>query len=384
MTRMHVRNLLAGVAVSAMLVGHPANATEFRLVLPASYEGDGEALGTAAWQVFVNNVGPGDTLSAFDGTRNQRIAKIEVPDDERYAAVKRKVRTFGPEAAKINAFAKAAASGGSPAPGQQDILSVLRGLGDNRIGKDEDVHVLLIGTPLQATDDPAWSMIGTDGEVQVPTDAAMLSQATRTPYSVSGRENALARSFIHVCTVGGPQLARLQDLTLRHVWGQWITAQGGVLATWAEDPSVCMERFGARVTQPLVLGEPNTALPPAMMRPAWNASATDGGDSGKKAQPDVFNVFFKAAHPRVRGLLVYTGVEYAPVNYPARYNNAWCYFNSAAGKDGVQVRVSVGEMTFGGKPVWHKADKRELEAAGISRGDFEAARSACRFPERQG
>lgn len=383
MTREHVRNLLAGVAISAMLASHPAGATEFRLVLPASYEGDGEAVGTAAWQVFVNNVGPGDTLSVFDGTGNQRIAKVEVPDDERYTVQKRKVRKFGPEVAKIGAFAKQATSGGSPAPGRQDILSVLRGLGDNRIGADEDIHVLLVGAPLQVTDDPAWSMIGTDGEVQVPTDAAMLSQATRTPYSVSGREKALARSFIHICTIGGPQLARLQDLALRHAWGQWIAAQGGVLATWAGDLSVCVERFGARVTQALSVAAPNTTLPPAMMRPAWNASAADGGDGGTKARPDVFNVFFKAAHPRVRGLLVYTGVEYAPANYPARYNNAWCYFNSAAGKDGVQVRVSVGDMLFGGKPVWHKPDKRELEAAGISRGDFEAARSACRFPEVQ-
>ncbi|NQW09351.1 MAG: hypothetical protein HQ481_05635 [Alphaproteobacteria bacterium] len=383
----HIRNLLGTVAMVSMLASTPAFSTEYRLVWPERYAGDGEALNTAAWQVFANIVGPGDTFSVWDGTNNKRIAKIAVPDDERYAVLKRKMRKFAREIAQIGAFLKDRASPGSSASGSLDLLLVLRGLGDNRIEANEDIHVLLIGAPLQVTRDPAWSMISEDGELQVPTDAAMFSRAYRTPYSVEGRANALARSFVHMCTLGRPKLDRLQDMALRHVWGRWTAAQGGTLATWADDLSVCVERLTARVTQPVETGAPDSSLPPAMVRPAWNASEhdDDGEDNGtERVQPDVFNVFFKAVHPRMRGLIVYTGVEYAPANYPARYNNAWCYFNSAAGRDGVQVRVNVGDMEPGDEPVWHTPSKRELEAAGVSREDFALARSVCRFPAHGG
>ena len=382
MKRSVIRGLLVGTAVAAVLAATPAGATEYRAVLADTYNGDTDRLISELGRVFAEKVGPGDTFSLWDGTNNKRVAKIAVPDDKRYSVVKRKMRKFAREIAKIASFLKGLTPGGAPAPGRLDTLSVMRGVGDNRTGSDDDIHVLLIGNPLQVTHDPVWSMIGEDGQLQMPTDAALLSPSYRTPYSVKGRDGLLDKTFIHMCTAGGAKSSPLQDMALRHVWGQWTAAQGGALATWADDISVCVERFGARVATPIKIAAPDKSLPPAMVRPVWNASDRD--ENGGTVQPDVFNVFFKANHERVQGLIVYTGVEYRPDRYPARYNSAWCYFNSAAGRDGVQVRIAVGDKVFGKAPAWSTPSKRELKAAGITREDFELARAVCRFPAEDG
>jgi hypothetical protein len=372
-----LHRLLTVVVFSVVLAAHSvAMATEYRIVLPARYGGDADALTAAVGKVFADHVGPDDVLIVQDGTANKRIAKIAVPDDERYTVAKRKMRKFSGEIGRIATFLEALSSGNSDAD-RLDILSVLQGVGDDRIGMGGDIHVLVIGSPVQATSDPSWSMIGEDGTLQVPTDAALVSMEQRTPYSTAGRENALAGVYVHMCG-GGVRLSRLDDMSLRHVWAQWTAAQGGVLATWTDDLAVCFERFVNTVTEPVSMIVPDISLPPAMMRPVWNEA--ERGEEARRPQPKSFNVFFNAAHPNVKGLIVYTGVEYDPKRYPALFDHAWCYLNSAAGKDGVQVRIDIGRKQFGNDPVWHDATDRELKAAGLSRNDAVAARDVCQFP----
>ncbi len=379
MKNLFEKNLIAGAAIAAFLATAPSQATEYRAVLPESVNIEGDALTRALGRVFADKVGPGDTFSLWDGTNNKRIAKITVPDDERYTTTMRKMRKFSHKIGTIARHLKGLSSNSQSAPGHLDLLSVLHGVGDNRIVADEDIHLIIIGLPVQATHDRIWSMVRDEGKIQVPTDAAILSRGYRTPYSVAGRENALSGVYVHMCNIGGSTLLRLDEMSLRHVWGQLIRAQGGALVTWSSDMSVCVERFAAAVTKPLEIAAPDKSLPPAMMRPVWNES--ERIKEGERPQPEAFDVFFNADHPSVDGLIVYTGVEYEPENYPIRYDHAWCYFNSAAGRDAVQVRINVARKQFGHDPVWHEASDQELSAAGVSREDAELARDVCQFPK---
>lgn len=158
--------------------------------------------------------------------------------------------------------------------------------------------------------------------------------------------------------------------------------------TWADDIPVCVERFSAAITEPINTGAPNMALPPAMLSTTWIAHEitgktempVDATRGEEPVQPDVFNVFFKANHPQMRGLIVFTGVEYDPPLYPGRYNSSWCYFNSAAGQDGVQVRIDIAKKAYGEAPVWNTPTDKELKAAGVTRANFDLARTVCQFP----
>lgn len=382
MARSFARSLLSGVAllgIAALPVA--AEATEFQIVLPTHFSGDADALTAAVGKAFAERVGPGDVFVVHDGTKDQRIAKISVPDDDRYKAGKRKFRKFEPEIAKIGAFL----SGLSADPTSEDrldILAVLHGIGDDRIqGKDEAIHAMIVGSPVQSLAEPEWSMVSEDRTLQVPTDAAMLSSTVRTPYSVSNRPQSLDTVYVHICG-GGPELSPLNDMALRHVWGTWIAAQGGTLATWTDDLAVCVERVTATETTPVTVAQSDMTLPPAMMAPVWNEADRPG--QVHRPQPKSFNVFFNERHPSVPGLFVTTGIEYAPELYPSEYNNAWCYFNSAAGQDAVHVRVSIATKRYGNKIVWRNPTDEELKAAGVSRSDAELARSACQFPEEAG
>ncbi|WP_417518003.1 hypothetical protein [Minwuia sp.] len=374
----YVRNLLGGVAIAAALSATSATADEYRVVLPDHYDGDLAELTAELGSFFNGKIGPGEAFTVFDGTSNKRIARIDVPDEERFQYPRARLRAFAGEIGKVGRFLTALGNGDKGVPGRLDLLSVLRGIGDNRVDRDGQMHVLVLGRPVQYTRDPAWSMIGEKGRLQIPSDAALVSDATRTPYSVSARKDALAGVNVHVCGVGGWKLSRLDDLSLRHVWGTWIAAQGGAMVTWAHDLAVCFERFRSGVSEAISVAEPDLTLPPAMLRPVWNESERLEGK--ERPVPESFNIFFKKDHPSVRGLIVFTGVEYDPAHYPSRYDHAWCYFTSAAGRDGAQVRVNVGKKVFAALPTWHKVTDRALKAAGVSRDDFVRARSVCQFP----
>lgn len=386
--------LLASAAIAALIAalvaGPPtsADATEHRVVLSKSFTGDVEALTATLQRFFVDKVGPGDTFSLWDGPTNKRVNEIAVPNDDRYTVAKRKVRKFAREVSAFGPFIQKRASTSGSSSGEMDTLSVLRGVGDNRIDRNEDIHVLMIGSPIQITRDAAWSMRDEDGALRVPTDAALLTPASSTPYSVAGREDTLSRVYVHMCTVGGPSLNQREDMALRHVWGQWTSHQSGALVTWADDLSVCIDRFSASITEPIDTGAPDRSLPPAMLNPGWTTHEIAGKAEvsqeitrGKEpVQPDVFNIFFKANHPKMRGLIVFTGVEYASSLFPIRFTHKWCYFNSAAGQDGVQVRIDVAKKAYGKAPVWDSPTDKELKAAGVTREDFDLARTVCQFP----
>lgn len=202
MTNISMSTLLASAAAAVLAAGTPAasEAAEYRVVVSETFKGDAEALTGALQRFFVNRVRPGDTFSLWDGTENKRIVKITVPDDKRYEVVKRKVRKFAREIARIGRFVKDRASGEADASARLDTLSVLRGVGDNRVDAGEDIHVLMIGSPLQVTLDTDWSMIGDDGEHRVPTDAALLTTPASTPYSsqrARGRPEGQLHPYVH-------------------------------------------------------------------------------------------------------------------------------------------------------------------------------------------
>jgi len=377
MKRSTLHHALGGAVVAAYLTFPlTALATSYRVILPASYAGDSEKLGAELWQFFADTLGPTDSLDMRDG-QNKRIVKITIPNDERYKVQKRKKRKFAKELGKINSYLKGLGAQNKQAIGGLNMLSALQGLGDNRINTDE-THVLMVGTPVQITQDPAWSMIGQDGKLQVPTDTALLSASYRTPYSVTGRKNLLANTSLHICPTQKLKLSRLENMALRHVWGQWMAGQGGNLVTWSSDLSECMERFGAKVTQAVKLGKPDQSLPPAMVRPVWNEA--DRVQGTQQAQPDVFNIFFKIGHPTIKGILVYTGVAYKPSNYPHHYDNSWCYFYRIDRKTGVEVRLPVADKDYDKAVVPRTVTDKQLKSVGLSREDFKLARSSCQFP----
>ena len=377
----NVRKQMAAASLSlcVMAASGQVHADDLSIYLPERYSGDLETPNSSLWRVFAEGALPGVTLNIWNGTQNKRVAHIAVPDDRRYGVLKRRMRKFAAETAKIAAFTASLKDGGSAGEDRIDLLSVLRAIGENRLDRDQPLHVMIAGSPVQILREPSWSMVGEDGSLQFPSDGAIRAADLQSPYGTSGRKDHLRNAFVHMCVTDGARRNSFENAALRRVWSHWTGLQGGALVTWAEDISVCFERFQAGVKEPVEVVRLTDTASIGMVRSARQAD--ESAKTAKREQPEAFNLFYKMNHPSIEGLIVFTGVEYVPADYPRRYVTSWCYFNSASNRDGIQVRIGVGDKTPGSSPNWHDVSDAQLNAAGVSRANFETSKSACRFPQ---
>lgn len=372
---------LAGVSLTVVATCLPAEAADLSLYAPERYSGDKNDLEKHFWGVFADQALPGVTMDVWNGTRNERISQIAVPDDERYIVVKRRTRKFAGELGRIGKFIADIDTAASTSPDRLDLLGVLRSIGDNRLRRETPLHVLALGSPDQYLAEPDWSMRDETGVLRVPSDRALSAPDSKSPYGTAGRKGSLNNVYIHVCVTDEGNRNSFESISLRRAWAHWTELQGGSLVTWSGDLSVCFERFQAEVADAIKVEPLNNTGPLGMVDVDTVAQQTANAE---QAQPDIYSIFHKVDHPTVDGLIVYTGVEYMREDFPDRYSNSWCYFNSAANAGSVQVRIDVGDRYPETGIIWNDVSDDALKAAGITKGDLEAAKAACRFPEDDG
>jgi len=368
---------LAGVAVISPSV---SRAQDSALVLAERLKDGTDEIARAAWLAF-EQTGPGQRLSIVNGSTALSVALIAVPNDERLSNIKRRARAFPHELAAIDRFLKGQVQGDRE-PGQLDLLRSFHKIGDDRINRSSAVHIAVVGRPVQATIDPDYGMEREDGALAVPSDALIPVSVGENPYGTKERIGNLTGIFVHLCHTGiaGRKVAARNRL--RRFWALWLAAQGGTLVTWSADQQACLQRFRERVEEPVGTTPLDPSVPAAMIytRAAAVTVGSDGAGGQKTLHPETYNMFLKAPHPDRRDIIVYTGVEYAAEDFPHRYREAWCYFH-LSDANGAQVRVTVGERRPGRKPVWDSPDRKALRSVRLSRDDYLASKTACRFPD---
>jgi len=379
-----IKNLVVGaVLVSVPVMAHSATS---EAVLPKRLGEEAEVLEVHFATLFADHLGPGDTLTFIDGRSGHRIAHFNIPaDNERYTNRNYKIRQFSDELTKVTErFQKLAAPSRSGNGESLDLLRVFRASEVQHMMADEDRHVLLVGAPVQEMPDPFFSMVGEAGQLQVPTDGHITASIRETPFGLTQQTKGLEGLVVHVCPTDRPSRTELEDRMLMRFWNLWLDARGGTLATWVDDLSVCLERFEKRLNRRLEVAALDTAHPIGLLTAERQLHAEMDATKTEmpnivKGGPEVVNLFAKADHPTVEGLVVYTGVEYRLEEWPNVYTNAWCYFNIVS-NDGLKIRFDIGDKWPGEEIQWDRPVEESLKAAGLSHADFEASRSACRFP----
>ncbi len=117
------------------------------------------------------------------------------------------------------------------------------------------------------------------------------------------------------------------------------------------------------------------------MRSVARTPLEDAAPDDEGAVPEgveTFSLFSSKPHPGLPGIEVTTGVEYRADEYPRSYRHAWCY--AMVEHDGASIHVEIGTKLPLRKIEWPAIPQGTLDAAGISREQAEAGRSACQFP----
>ncbi len=368
-------------AAFAATLAMPASAGNWAIAAPTALPEDGGTLKDENWQFFLRQIGPGDRLGVFDATEVGQIAMIAVPDEPRFESPKRRAKTFARENARIAAFFSGSQHGSS----ETDTLGVLRHIALNRIDPNIPLDVMIVGSALQSFAELPGLAMDQDGVLFVPSPDHLDANIADTAYGIGAEgTDGLRNVYLHMCPVTDDlrddEVAALQGFYAAHV-----ARREGKLVTWSDDLTTCFERLAAQVRAPLEIApysEPTGALemirvgvpvPEIIVQTAPSTVIMEG------IEVDQFNLFASAPHPTLAGVEVTTGIVYVPDAFPDTYEKAYCYFTVQ--KSGAQQRLDLGEKFPGQSPIWERASPTSLDAAGVSRADFDAGRVACQWPE---
>jgi hypothetical protein len=342
---------------------------------------DNEPLKAEIWDFFLHGLALGERLTLYDGMDAREILRIAIPNDRRFEQERVRTRTFGRETAQLSRAIDALSAPEEPAvPYRIDFPGFAYEYSQTQMGGEAQLLVVTSGMHLSDLE-PSFSfrLVGT--ELFLPTDAHIEAPLSESPYGTLGLETALNDVAVHFCLQSdGMRLTTYQKDELRRFWSLYVDRLGGKLATFTESLPGCFERWRGKADS----GMPEEALDIssnilAMRRVA--RTPLEGAEPVATARLPVgvetFSVFSSKPHPAVQGVGVTTGTQFRTDEYP-RYMYAWCY--AMVENDGASIRIEIGAKWPYRDAEWPLIPNGTLEAAGISREEAEAGRSACQLP----
>lgn len=372
-----MRNLLLSAALAAS-VAMPAVAGNWSIAIRDALPHGGEDLNQAAWAFFLRHLGPGDRYTVLNATVPGQIASISVPDDARYTRPKWRAQSFAQENRRI-ADHLGGLEAGDP---DVDLIGVLRHVALSRIDPERPLDLMIVGSALQRFLDTLALSMGQGDAVFIPSPEHLTASVRETPYGIGAEgPGGLQNIYLHLCPIAD-DLRSDEAAALQSVYGRYVAARGGTLVTWSQDLATCFERWAAEVRDPLEIAPYGEATGQLAMVPVGQAEIVVEPEPTtvivNGIEVDQFNLFSTAPHPTLTGVEVTTGVVYEPGKYPDVYEQAYCYFNVR--QAGTHLRLDLGEKRFGRAPSLDHPSTATLRAAGITRGDYEAGRTACQWP----
>lgn len=426
-------SLLLGTSV---LTSGTAMAEDLYAIVPPHQIDDQKTL-ESFLQTLWEETGRGDSFTVIDAHTADTVVTVSIPDKGRYEVQKFKNTDFRSDIAGLRDFVVKANA--TPAPDaidwRSDIPEALDRISELRAGATDEGRVLVFTSPLHRVDyNPTLSMIADDGGFRVASDGFLLGDRMASPYGRPEQRDGLSGLSIDFCAVLPPISAHETSEIMRQ-WGYIIALQGGRLSSFTTDSQVCLQRFQARVTTPLIFRPLDPKLDPVMVGADMSSEATqitvsamkelgqarnaalaeiealeaalserddevDGltrqrdeaaaelnqiksalGQTEERDGAEVldFSKFTSVPHPVITSLTITTGVSYDD-GFPSRYTSSWCYFQRLNDQGG-NLRFEVGSKSPGQAIEWERADADILSDVDLTPLDFTAARASCRFPE---
>ncbi|MEP2640071.1 hypothetical protein [Roseobacter sp.] len=337
---------------------------------------------------------PGQHARILDATSLALVAEVEMPKGSEPVSPRRALQHNRKAVAKVGRFLDRAATNAEH-PGAIDIPGLLRFVRTHYPAPEEGADLIIFGHPVFApVNAPSQSMVGD----RVPSDGLVAAGPDTSLYGTSALSGSLEGYDVYFgWSASDWPVSPAHRYAVERLWS--ITVEGHGASMTYQAPA---EDAAGRATLFDLAGEDapdrrhSKPLDPAapqnmhVFNPDtgqdWESEAESAGVPTNPAQKitpngvevDIFSLFASEPHPRLGGVEVTTGIQYVPQDYPDRYLNAWCYF--LVQHDGSQHRIRLGNKDWGAPVVAADVPSRARRAAGVTRDDISAGRTACQWP----
>ncbi len=257
------KNVFVGVLAPMLYIG-PAHADVYAVITSDHSVDSAKMLGRVVGKIALTKLQRKDTVVIYDGTRQQLISTIKIPDKSRFREGKFRLRyvkkRFGPVARFIKKSRPI-----RPVNADNNLIGLFREFGDNVRSSfpGETMHVLMYGSALHFdAREPKLSM----RNAAYPNDGHFNVDGFASPYGVTDRAQVYHGTVFHFCTANDRFISPSHRDLVHRVWSLYIAKQGGVLATFSSDSGLCADRFlsGSKPARTFT-ADPNPK-PPAMIQ----------------------------------------------------------------------------------------------------------------------
>lgn len=438
------RTLLASCAlISTSLLPTPSLAEDIYIALGEGLTANSQAVIDGVKSAY-DAIGAGDKLTVLNAKDGDVVVIFDIANKPRYDRVSFKNKDYAAQLRTLQSFVRQVTRPNEDKTDLHgsDLFATMRTIGDLRVDKTDEAHVLIIADGLHdVPQNSSLSMRNDDGVVTIPNDGFLLGDNVISPYGRGTDRNSLENIVIHFCP-SLPTVTTFEQDELGRFYAHNIALKSGVLSTFSTNVPSCVSRFKQRVNEPLNVRSLDSEINAAMVSADMSGSVTQvtitaiediqekldrekevatqriaeletensslGDENGvlkrrlrdeSKARKDAeatlaryqkalgqgskgevtdFSKFTRVSHPHIPTLIIMTGVGYDD-GFPDRYSSSWCYFNKENSK-GANIRIDIGSKSQGSRIFWENASSTVLDDVSLSQGDFRAARQSCRFP----
>lgn len=351
----------------------PNFAGQRRTFIIAVSPGLSEAQRVNLWKLcgdfLLEKAASGDRVCIFDAWQLRSVADFHIPVDAGHNA-KMRVVLMKDEFVRLKSFLSKEDTTSPAKAGHIREPQLLSLLADQWRTPGLAVSVILVGSALYTSGDQETSFDFTDGFY--PSDGHLAAKPEESVFSVANRSKGLVGITVHhVGWVGNEFSNELHRQAVTRFWQLWIGKQGGVLATFAEDPALGFQRMEAGIETPfsdeiINLKDSKVQMHKAVIRKATVATDEQWltGDWSKTAEePPPKNPVVKELRIGIR----WEGPIDIDLHAKVDSDGKELYFAHPRNKDGELVKdfASAPPGIYGFETISfsHPVDIRQVEAA---------------------
>jgi|GEM_PF-7055774 len=412
------KQILVAGAWAIYLVG-PCLADDYVVAVPPGLAEDQmKEIRREIEHLAFNTLDTDSTLKVIDSTTGKEVATFSVPEGRAYEQANYRRNAFASQLNELRRHLQSPAKDAQSSATFAEFMVTLSGK------RDTPLHVLYAGSPLNGSMKGFEFLAG-----RYPSDGHLSADPRLTPLSTATKNEYLKNVRIHFLALIEPGSwdSPAHKDRVNRFWSLFIQSQGGMLVTTTDDVrrafarlidtqseplhqfaldetrnQVAMLKIDARDSIPdVVVGvgrknqltasmeEQLSTLKEKLEKKDALFAEIEGifpeliGPDGKLTAPkeelyglEEFSRFKHTPHPRLAAT-VSTGWSYHRTRWP-KFDTAWCYMYRTS-SEGVQIKVDIGDLNYGQKPIWSMPSPATLNATSLTQADILAARSACQF-----
>jgi hypothetical protein len=240
----------ATILAAVILASVTATGTSYRVGVSPNHVGaDREGIFKTLVLFALADAAAGDKIVVYDALNLQLVTQFQIPEGKLFQGNARaRAQRLQAEIASLRQFFSAERAHPAELTGVIHVPEFLDLVGTQLRGPDEPLKVILVGSPFYMNSgEPAFNM-----DDVYPSDAHLTAEQRESVFGTARKKRTLNGVTVHYAYLHPCFQNDFHQERITRFWSLFVRQQQGVLATFAPDISLALQRARENIQQPCV------------------------------------------------------------------------------------------------------------------------------------